>query len=679
MEERNFFKKLIKIFSSKIARRFAFRLITLSLVVALFLSLFVLYRNYKQDIQLLQRDLAQIERSIKSSLSYNLWIMNLDALKILVNDLSLNKYIAYVALYDEDDRLLIEQGHKLKEHTITKEIPLYFKKDKNLPVYLGKLVYIVDTGPIYKKFIHSAFKIVVLILLFFLFMSIVVIVIYWDTTVRYLLHIQEYAEKLRLGGYKEKELPKLQITTHSKKKDEFGHLVETINEMRQEILQNYKKLEYQSLHDALTNLPNRRWIKKRLEELIAQKRRPYYSVIFYLDLDQFKLINDSLGHSAGDRILLEVAARLKELCAKMCTAARISGDEFLIVCNKRFSNKEEAKKAAFEFAQKILQKISEPIQIEHNFIKITGSIGIAIISPESDAEIVVKQADNALYHAKEKGRSQVAIFEPNMQKVTDRRLEIEQLIDIAMQKDLFFMQYQPKVDAAGTIKSAESLLRLKDEQGNVVSPGEFIPIAEESGLIVKLGDIVLQKVFSFVQKNYLVLKNAGMDSLAINVSPTQYSSAGFAQRVIEFARYYKIDPKFIILEITEEVVAGSRDLVMDVMRQLKKEGFRFSIDDFGTGYSSLQYIKDFPLDELKIDKSFIDTLLLDEKSMAIVKTIIDMAHNLNLYVTAEGVETEEQFKVLYKYGCDLYQGFLFYKPLEEKEFIVVLNEKLKAP
>ncbi len=665
-------KKVVKIFSSTIAKRFAFRVVTLSFIVAIFLSLFVIYKSYQENIAVLRKDLVQIEQSIKSSLSYNLWIMNMEALKILLSDLLLNKYIVYGALYDEDGNILLQKGKRIDtKYAIVREIPLYHQLEGKKNIYLGTLVYIATTKPIYLHFKDSALRIVALIVVFFLFMSILILVIYWDSTVSYLLAIQEYTDKLRLGGYKKRELPNLRLKDSSiHKKDEFEHLVDTINEMRQEILDNYEKLEFQSLHDALTGLPNRRWIKRRLEELVTQqKRRPYYGVIFYLDLDQFKLVNDSLGHSIGDRILVEISSRLRRLCGQKCTPARISGDEFLLICDKKFFDKERVKKVAFRFARKILEKISLPIEIEHDLIKMTGSVGIAILGPESDAEIIIKQADNALYHAKEKGRNQVAIFEPNMQKVTDRRLKIEQLIDIAMQKDLFFIQYQPKFDAHGVIHSAESLVRLRDEKGNIVSPGEFIPVAEESGLIVKLGDIVFQKVFNFIRHHQALLKQSSIKTVAINVSPTQYSSVGFVDRVIAFAKEYEIDPSFIILEITEEVVAGNRDQVLDVMRRLKKEGFRFSIDDFGTGYSSLQYIKNFPLDELKIDKSFINDVLVDEKVMAIVKTIIDMAHNLKLYVTAEGVETQEQFEVLYHYRCDLFQGFFFSKPLDEEKFI----------
>lgn len=668
MRVRNLTNRLHKIFASNISKRFTFRVVSLTFLLALVLSLFIVFRSYQEDIETLKKDLDQIEQSIKNSLSYNLWIMNLDGLNILGKDLLLSKFIIYVAIYDEKGTLLLKKGQKRSKHTIKRIVPVFYQTNGQR-IYVGKLIYYVTTQPIFDQLKESALRAFITIFVFFLFMSFVIVVIYWDSTVRYLLSIRDYAQKLRVGGYKERGLSDLNLDRKTYEKDELEQLVDTINEMRKEIVKNYEKLEYQSLHDALTGLPNRRWIKKKLEEIIGYcKKFLCYSVIFYIDLDQFKLINDSLGHTTGDRILLEISSRLKSLCGEMCVPTRISGDEFLIVCNKRFSDRKKAKKMSYRFARKVLEKICEPILIDREVIKMTASIGIAILGPESETEILVKQADNALYHAKERGRNQVAIFEPSMQVATDRRLEIEQLIDIAMQKDLFFIQYQPKYDAQKRVCSAEALVRLRDEKGNIVSPGEFIPIAEESGLIIKIGDIVLQKVFAFVQQNKEILEKS-IQNIAINVSPTQYSSIDFVDSVINFARQYEIDPNFIILEITEEVMAGSIDNVLDVMMKLKKEGFKFSIDDFGTGYSSLQYIKNFPLDELKIDKSFIDDVLVDKKVEAVVKTIIDMAHNLDLFVTTEGVETEDQFELVRHFGCDMYQGFLFSKPLNEEEFL----------
>jgi len=241
---------------------------------------------------------------------------------------------------------------------------------------------------------------------------------------------------------------------------------------------------------------------------------------------------------------------------------------------------------------------------------------------ESNPEIAMKQADNALHNAKGKGRNQIAIFTSKMQQATERRLQLEQLLGVAIEKDLVFVNYQPKYNNQSKMCSAEALIRLRDENNNIVSPGEFIPIAEESGLIIKIGEYVIKKVFEFISKNQFYIEQSNLKSIAINISPTQFSAPNFVDIVVNYAKYFKIDPNFIILEITEEVVAGDIDMVLDVMKKFKKHGFKFSIDDFGIGYSSLRYLKNFPLDELKIDKSFIDDILEDEKTRAIVKFIL---------------------------------------------------------
>ena len=680
MKDWSFMKKpnkLLSIAKSKIAKRFTLRIVSSSILVALIISTLTIYRNYREDLSRLKKDLTQVEQSIKSSLTHNLWQMNLDALDILMNGLLMNKNIAYVGLLDEKGNLLIEKGVKIRKNAIQQSIPLYYHQPSRKDVYLGKLDYIATTAHIYEKHRQSAFGAVVPIVIFFLFLSIAIVFLYWNSSVKYLLAIKEYTNKLRFGGYKDEVIDDLVLdrpADNGSENDELNELVNAINEMHHELDEKYTAIKYQSLHDALTGLPNRRMIYKLIAEAIEHCQASNgYSALFYIDLDQFKLLNDSLGHAAGDKILLEISSRLTTIGGKDYLPARISGDEFLVLQKKVVADREELKSVALDFAERMLSSISKCIIIESNDIKITTSIGITLFGEESDTEIVIKQADNALYHAKEKGRSQIAFFAPDMQKMTDKRLRLEQLISVAIEKDLLFVNYQPKYDNQHKIYSAEALVRMHNENGDIVSPEEFIPVAEESGLIVKIGDHIIEKVFGYINKNRLDIERSGMKSIAINVSPTQYSAPGFVDKVVAYAKQFDIEPSFIILEITEEVVAGSIDTVLDVMIQLKKHGFKFSIDDFGTGYSSLRYLRNFPLDELKIDKSFIDDVLEDDKALAIVKTIIDMAHNLKFNVVAEGVENADQFNILRQHGCELYQGFFFSRPSREDDFLAQLK------
>ncbi len=667
---------LLAIVKCKIARRFAFYIVSFGLLVALFISAIVLYNKYHNDLVKLNEELVHIERSIKSSLSQSLWQMNFNALDVLTNDLFMNKDIVYVALYDEEGSILIEKGEKQQKNVIAKTIRLYHQSNGK-ELYLGKLDYIATTKNIYEKNKQAVFSAIIPIIIFFILLSIAIILFFWHFIVKHLLAIKDYTDKLNLESYDSGEIDDLVLDRSSdirKKEDALSILVSAINNMHHEIVEKYTAIEFQSLHDALTGLPNRRMINQLMIDAIAHCHEANgYGVLFYIDLDQFKLLNDSMGHTVGDRILLEISSRLVSVCKPGYQPSRIAGDEFLILQSKVVTGREEAKASAMDFAKKILSGISERIKIDNSCFKIKACIGITIFGTEVNAEVVMKQADNALYHAKETGRGQIMFFAPNMQKMTDRRLQLEQLIDDAIEKDLFFVNYQPKYDHQHKISSAEALVRLRGKNGSIVSPGEFIPIAEESGLVIKIGDRIIEKVFEFIKTNQLDIEQSGIKSIAINVSPTQYSARGFTDKVVAYAKKFEIDPDFIILEITEEVVAGSIDAVLDVMMQLKKHGFNFSIDDFGTGYSSLRYLRNFPLNELKIDKSFVDDILEDDKAVAVVKTIIDMAHNLKLDVVAEGVENIEQFNILHQYGCELYQGFLFSRPLMENDFLAELK------
>ncbi len=667
---------LLAIVKCKIAKRFAFYIVSFGLLVALSISGIYIYNKYHNDLVKLNEELTQIEQFIKSSLSQSLWQMNLNALDVLTNDLLMDKDIVYVVLYDEKGNVLIEKGVKNKKNAIEKSIPLYHQNNGG-EIYLGKLDYIATTMNIYEKNKQAAFSAIIPIIIFFILLSIAIILFFWHFIVKHLLAIKDYTDKLYLESYDSGEIDDLVLdrsTDIRRKEDELSILVSAINNMHHEIVEKYTAIEFQSLHDALTGLPNRRMINQLMIDAIAHCHAANgYGALFYIDLDQFKLLNDSMGHTVGDKILLEISSRLTTISEMGYQPARIAGDEFLILQSKVVTGREEAKVSALDFSKKILSSISESIKIDSSCFKIKACIGITIFGAEVNAEVIMKQADNALYHAKEIGRGQIMFFAPNMQEMTDRRLQLEQLIDDAIENDLFFVNYQPKYDHQHKISSAEALVRLRGKNGSIVSPGEFIPIAEESGLIIKIGDRIIEKVFEFIKTNQLDIEQSGIKSIAINVSPTQYSARGFTDKVVAYAKKFEIDPDFIILEITEEVVAGSIDAVLDVMMQLKKHGFNFSIDDFGTGYSSLRYLRNFPLNELKIDKSFVDDILEDDKAVAVVKTIIDMAHNLKLDVVAEGVENIEQFNILHQYGCELYQGFLFSRPLMENDFLAELK------
>jgi EAL domain-containing protein (putative c-di-GMP-specific phosphodiesterase class I) len=262
-----------------------------------------------------------------------------------------------------------------------------------------------------------------------------------------------------------------------------------------------------------------------------------------------------------------------------------------------------------------------------------------------------------------------------MQFVSDKRMKIENLLRHAIENNHLKIHYQPKCDQNGVIYSAEALVRMMGEDGRPVSPVDFIPIAEETGLISELGLQIITKVFAFITHHQKLIEQANIKSISINVSPTQFSNSLFHKQIAEQAHKFNIPEKFIVLEITEEAIVSDIEYVIDVMNTIKNSGFKLSIDDFGTGNSSLRYLQKFPLDELKIDKSFVDEITLSDRAQAIIKTIIDMARNLDFEVVAEGVEDRDQLELLKNYGCNLFQGYLFSKPLPETDFVEELKNQ----
>ena len=666
---------LLSIFRSRLANRFARYTVGLSLFIALLISGVFSYQSYHNDLRELNEELTQVEHSVRNSLALHLWQLNLDALNLLLDDLLIDKDIVYVKLLDEKGKVLIEKGRKPSgQKAIERSLPLYYHPGQGTArTYLGKLVYTATTEAVDKEMVEMVPGAILAIFIFFILLSLLILYIYWGSTVKHLTTIKEYANRIRLGGYKKKigDLT-LERRAHpaDDDKDELDELVDSINEMHHEIITQYTTVEYQSLHDELTDLPNRRMINNLLSDTITLCRATGgYGALLSIDLDNFRLFNESVGHAFGDKVLRRIADRLKSVCNEGCHLARISGDEFVILQSELAPDREEARKIAQELSEKLLSTLSQTMTVEGHTFKITACIGILLFGPEAKPDVVVKQADNALHHAKTKGPGHFSFFEPIMQVQIDRRLQLERLIDKVIEKDLLTVNYQPKYDTRRQICSAEALARLHDDENMVIYPDEFIPILEQTGAIIEIGDHIIRKVFEFIRQHKREIERSGLKNIAINVSPTQYSSAGFSERVIALAKEFDIDPRFIIFEVTEEVVAGAINDMIDIMYRLTKHGFRFSIDDFGTGYSSLRYLKNLPMGELKIDKSFVDEITEESRANAIVKTIIDMAHNFDLDVVAEGVETEEQFETLLAYRCDQFQGYLFSKPLPEEAFL----------
>ncbi len=429
------------------------------------------------------------------------------------------------------------------------------------------------------------------------------------------------------------------------------------------------QIQFLAHHDALTLLPNRALLQDRLTQAIAGVQRDGGKLaVLFMDLDRFKNVNDSLGHDIGDGLLKIVAGRLKNSIREMDTVSRFGGDEFVIVLN-RVRGPDDASTVA----ENILRAVAAPIGVDGYELQVTPSIGISIgLDDGDDPALLIKNADAAMYHAKEKGRNNFQFFSSDMNARAERRLMLESDLRQAVDRDEFRLVYQPKIEiASGRFVGAEALVRWVRPEGDVVSPLEFIPLAEETGLIVPIGNWVLGEACR--QQAEWLKTQLGLVPLAVNISAVQFHHASFMQDVRCIVNEYRMVPGAVELELTESMVMRDPELVAGVLVDLKREGFMLAIDDFGTGYSSLSYLKRFPLDKLKIDASFVRDISRDMTDRAIARSVVALGASLGLQVVAEGVEGDEELRLLHEMGCSQAQGYYFAKPLSAEELVAWLQ------
>jgi diguanylate cyclase (GGDEF)-like protein/PAS domain S-box-containing protein len=442
---------------------------------------------------------------------------------------------------------------------------------------------------------------------------------------------------------------------------------------RKVIERRIHKLAY---FDPLTGLPNRSQMYERLDKMVASADQSNTNIaVLFLDLDRFKPINDSMGHPAGDQVLKEVADRLRNCIKKQDLVSRMSGDEFTIALSDQKSV-DSAANTAVKVGERILHALQQPFFIEQKELFLTGSIGIAIYPNDGKTVTeLLKNSDMAMYHAKDGGRDNVQFFDEQMNKKAVELLEMENDLRYAIERGELELYYQPQYAAADcSMQGVEALLRWHHKTKGMVPPCYFIPIIEDTGLIIPIGEWVLRQACQDMAK--WQKSNIGVNRIAVNVSARQFKQPGFIDLVKEVIADSAIDPSQLELELTESILIDDLEHTLDVLTRLRAMGVRMAIDDFGTGYSSLNYLKQFPVDTLKIDQSFIQNLPHNNDDAQITRTIISMAHNLGLGVIAEGVETKEQLEFLQQVECEEVQGFYFSKPLPAKTLIENINKKL---
>ena len=424
-----------------------------------------------------------------------------------------------------------------------------------------------------------------------------------------------------------------------------------------------------AFYDSLTHLPNRRLLMDRLQlALIAARRDNSIIAVLFIDLDNFKDLNDTMGHDKGDELLIETAERLSACVRKGDTVARLGGDEFVVMLDYPHVEHDQAAAMAQTVGEKILTALSQPYAIAGREHHSSASVGITLFDQhEGSVDDLLKQADLAMYQAKAVGRNALRFFDLDMQKAATTRTQLEANLRQGLEHKDFHLVFQPQIDGDGTLMGAEALLRWHHPEMGVMSPSHFIPFAEKSGLILQLGQWVLETACHHLAKWGDDPRMAHL-TLAVNVSARQFRQPHFMEQVMKTVHSSGANPQRLKLELTESMLVDDVDNAIQKMTGLQKNGIKFSLDDFGTGYSSLSYLRDLPLNQIKIDRSFVRDILTQTSDAAIAHTIIALGRNLGLSVLAEGVETVEQLQFLTQHGCHAYQGFLFAEPLSLGEY-----------
>ncbi|MDF2858411.1 MAG: hypothetical protein K0Q87_4262 [Neobacillus sp.] len=429
-----------------------------------------------------------------------------------------------------------------------------------------------------------------------------------------------------------------------------------------------EKIKYLAYHDDLTGLPNRKFFNEHLNATIKSVKWNESLTLLFIDLDQFKIVNDSLGHNIGDQLLNEVAKRISSCVRNQDIVARHAGDEFIILI-------ENVSKAETDIiAERILSTLVAPFSILENEIFISASIGISIYPLDGrDPETLIKNADAAMYDAKYYGKNNSKYYSLDIENANIRKMSIINGLHKALESQDFELYYQPKIiTSSQSVYGVEALLRWNHPILGPISPAEFIPLAEETGMIIPIGEWVLNEAC----KNYKEWVSQGFapQCLCINLSPRQLRDPQLLNKIKNIIEVHHFIPQHLEIEITESVAIDNFDDTISILNQIRKTGVKVALDDFGTGYSSLNYLRQFPIDALKIDRTFINEVMVNSQTAAIVKSIISIAHSLKIAVIAEGVETAEQFHFLYDLQCDFLQGYIISPPVPINKIEEILRK-----
>ena len=461
----------------------------------------------------------------------------------------------------------------------------------------------------------------------------------------------------------------LSISAIKNPQDKIDNFVAVFHDIT-EIKERQEKIEHMAYHDPLTALPNRQLFYDRISVAIKHSQRNKLKIsVLFIDLDNFKKINDSYGHAVGDMLLKQVAQNIKHSCRSDDTVARIGGDEFAALLPEI-----ETEKDIIEIAKRIVSLLAQPYEIEGHKCYIGASIGITVYPTDGKTpDDLIKNADIAMYSAKTVGKNRYHFFKKEMNEEVTRQIDLENKLRKGWKKKEVAVYYQPKVNLnSGKICGLEALLRWDNGEGTLISPATIIPIAEKTGLITKIDEWVLRDACKYLAEG----SNEHLQDkiISVNLSAINFSRKNLANRIFKITEEMGVSQKNIELEITESILIHNVEVAKKILNEMSNVGLRIAMDDFGKGHSSLNYLMEFPFSTVKIDKSFVDNLATDSKSRAITKAIINLAHDMEMKVLAEGVEKQDQLDILYEFGCDEIQGYIFSKPIPKEEVDILLRD-----
>lgn len=681
----------VQIFANGIGARLLAAVLGASTVITFGVAGIEVWSNYRADLAELQADIDRIGRGSLDPIALSLWNYDDAQLRLQLDGIRQRPYVAAVEVRERasdgsDGSLRARVGSDAVDGRRIERLPLTYRRDGE-NADLGTLLIEVDTAAFQERAIERAASILFTQGGIVLVIIMVLMLVARQIVTRHLSALASAAERFDVLD----ERGSFRIRPRKGTGDEIDRVIDALETMRSSLQSAYRDLadanaelqtdvaarlraeaaaDHLANHDALTNLPNRRLLFQRLaHELAVADRSGTQGAMMFIDLDHFKTLNDARGHSIGDAVLIEIARRLRQSLREIDLVARLGGDEFVAVLPMLGELRERATANALIAAEKLRAAVAEPIVVRGEVFRLTASIGLALFPDDaSTPENLIKHADTAMYKAKTEGRNSIYFFQRDLLEAMEQRHALETDLRQALVDDSLDVAYQPLMDGLGAMRGAEALVRWNHPTRGPVSPVQFIPLCEESGLIIPLGDWVMRRVLRQVRD----WRREGLlhpqQYISVNISPKQFRQQGFEDWLIGLLHEFEVPPSQLVLEITEGVVLGDIESAILRMQSLRARGVRFYIDDFGTGYSSMAYLKRLPADGLKIDKGFVRDLGTDANDAAIVDAILAMGRHFGLTVVAEGVETEEQAQYLLERNCALLQGYHLGRPTDAKRF-----------